>query len=346
MNKSNFNDMLSRDEKQQLRKRIMQSALLVKKRKSIKRFYFAAASVVFFIGIAIFIQFSSQESLEEYVGSAPAMDIKAVDGVTLILGSGDNLNLDEENMTIEYSDTGEEVKLGSGKTVKQKTVKNNESLFNTILVPYGKRTDLRLSDGTIVWLNSGSKMIYPAVFTGETREVFLEGEAIFDVTHNAQMPFKVRSSHQEIEVLGTVFNVNSYQDDKLKFTVLKSGSVQINYSDKEIKGVRLKPGTLASYNPETKEAVTKEVNINNFFSWKDGFLNFEKDNLEFIMTKLSRYYNVEIEIANEELANQTFSGHLDLKEDVEKVLGLIRETSNFNMDKSPKGKILITNQTN
>lgn len=346
MNKNNFNNPLSNEERQQLRERILKSASLVQKRRSVKWVYMAAASVVFLIGLTVFLQFASHSSLEDYVESASDIDLKEAKGVTLVLGTGDNLNLEEENATIHYSDTGEEVKLGSGKTVKQKSVKDNKSLFNTIIVPYGKRTDLRLSDGTVVWLNSGSKMIYPAVFKGKIREVYLEGEAIFDVTHNAQMPFKVRSSHQEIEVLGTVFNVNSYQDDELKYTVLKSGSVQINYSDKEIKGVRLEPGTLASYNSETKEALTKEVNINNFFSWKEGFLNFEKDNLEFIMTKLSRYYNVEIEIANEELANQTFSGHLDLKEDVEKVLGLIRETSNFNMDKSPEGKILITNQTN
>ena len=139
----------------------------------------------------------------------------------------------------------------------------------------------------------------------------------------------------------TIINTGFYNNETAKKINGKTNAIQRQH------GFTGKTGLMpVFYNPETKEAVTKEVNINNFFSWKDGFLNFEKDNLEFIMTKLSRFYNVEIEITDEELANQTFSGHLDLKEDVEKVLSLIRETSNFNMDKSFEGKILITNQTN
>ena len=333
--------MLSDDEKQELRDRILKSAYLERSRKRKKWMVMAAASVVFLIGIGIFFQRSSEQSLEGYVKSSPKVEVEEANGVTLILGSGNNLNLEEENAMIQYSDTGEEVNVGSGKTVNQKSMKNDKSLFNTLLVPYGKRTNLRLSDGTMVWLNSGSKLVYPAVFHGKTREVYLEGEAIFEVTHNAQKPFKVQSSNQEIEVLGTVFNVSSYKDDKFMYTVLKSGSVRINYSNKT-KTVKLKPGTLASYDPVSAETRTKAVNVNDYFSWRDGFLNFKKDNLKFIMTKLSRYYNVEIVIENEALAHQTFSGRLDLKEDVGEVIGLIRETSDFKVE-DIQGRIVLTN---
>lgn len=329
MKKSEVDENLYDFEKQNLRKLILQSARKEKFKKRSNQFLMIAASLVFLIGTALFLRTNTEPSINSFVESSPEHDMEHVEGVTLILGSGDNLNLEGENAKIQYSNDGEEVSLGSGKTVNQTSIENNKALFNTILVPYGKRTDLRLSDGSMVWLNSGSKLVYPAVFNGNTREVYLEGEAIFDVTHNPNMPFKVKSSNQEIEVLGTVFNVSSYRDDDLNYTVLKSGSVKINYTDASIKGIKITPGTLASYNSISKKANTKEVNVNDYFSWRDGFLNFEKDTLKIIMTKLSRYYNVQIIIENEDLARQTFSGNLDLKDNVEKIIALIGETSNF-----------------
>lgn len=342
MKKSESNDVLSDFEKQNLKTRILKSAHQAKKAKRNSRILMVAASIVLLIGVGLFFQPKSEQSIESFVETSTDVDIKKVEGVTLILGSGDNLNLDGKNTTVQYSDTGEEVVLSSGKTVNQKSTHDDIALYNTILVPFGKRTDLKLSDGSMVWLNSGSKLVYPAVFNGKTREVYLEGEAIFEVTHNPHKPFKVLSINQEVEVLGTVFNVSSYKDDDLSFTVLKSGSVKINYSDNNIAGIKIKPGTLASYNAISKKANTKEVNINDYFSWRDGFLNFKKDNLKFIMTKLSRYYNVQIIIENENLAAQTFSGNLDLKENVNKVIGLIGEASNFEFS-SENGKITIIN---
>tara|TARA_R110000744_G_scaffold12647_6_gene37501 strand:- start:92 stop:1126 length:1035 start_codon:yes stop_codon:yes gene_type:complete len=342
MKKNISNDVLSDFEKQNLRTRILKSAHQAKKSKRNSRILMVAASIILLVSGGLFFQPKSEQSIESFVETSTNVDIKNVDGVTLILGSGNNLNLDGENTTVQYSDTGEEVVLSSGKTVNQKSTKNDKALYNTILVPFGKRTDLQLSDGSMVWLNSGSKLVYPAVFNGNTREVYLEGEAIFEVTHNPQKPFKVLSTNQEVEVLGTVFNVSSYKDDELSFTVLKSGSVKINFADKNVGGIKIKPGTLASYNALSKKANTKEVDINDYFSWRDGFLNFKKDNLKFIMTKLSRYYNVQISIENESLAAQTFSGNLDLKENVNKVIGLIGETSNFEVT-SEDGIIKIIN---
>ncbi|MEP3371725.1 FecR family protein [Maribacter dokdonensis] len=340
MKKKHLDDDLTNLDKQNLRSRIIDSANQVKAKKRKNRILMVAASVVILVGISLFYQPKSEQAIENFVKTSTDIDVNKVDGVTLILGSGDNLNLDGENTTVKYSKSGEEVVLGSGKTVNQKSTRNEKALYNTILVPFGKRTDLKLSDGSMVWLNSGSKLVYPAVFNGNSREVYLEGEAIFEVSHNPQKPFKVLSANQEVEVLGTVFNVSSYKDDDLSFTVLKSGSVKINYSDKAVKGIKIKPGTFASYNAVSKEAKTKEVNINDYFSWRDGFLNFKKDNLKHIMTKLSRYYNVQIVIESEDLAAQTFSGNLDLKENVTKVIQLIGETSNFEFS-SDNEKITI-----
>ncbi|WP_405415131.1 FecR family protein [Maribacter sp. Asnod1-A12] len=329
MKKNQLNDNLTNFDKQSLRDRIIKSADQAKAKKRNQRILMAAASIVLLIGASIFFQSESETTIENFVESSPNLDVKKAEGVTLILGSGDNLNLDGNSTTVHYSNTGEEVVLSTGETVNQKSTQDNRPLYNTILVPFGKRTDLKLSDGSMVWLNSGSKLVYPAVFNGKTREVYLEGEAIFEVTHNPNKPFKVLSANQEIEVLGTVFNVSSYKEDALNFTVLKSGSVEINYNDKNIESIKIKPGTLASYNSNSKKALTQKVNVNDYFSWRDGFLNFKNDDLKFIMTKLSRYYDVEIVIDENGLAEQTFSGNLDLKDNVEKIISLIAETSNF-----------------
>ena len=124
-------------------------------------------------------------------------------------------------------------------------------MYNTLIVPYGKRSQLQLADGSKVWLNSGSKLVYPVTFEGKRREVYIEGEAIFDVAHNAKQPFIVLSKDHEIEVLGTLFNVSNYLDDESISTTLKNGSVQIRYkTDSFLKGrkvLKIVPGTRSVY---------------------------------------------------------------------------------------------------
>lgn len=334
---------LSSSEKKELRDRIMHSALRIKARKRNSRILLStAATLALLFGISLFFERDTEPSIQDFVKTSPHVDLKNAEGVTLILGEGENLNLNGDNSSIKYSQTGKEVDLGSGKTVNQESVIHEKSIFNTLVVPYGKRTDVQLSDGTVVWLNSGSKLVYPAVFSGKSREVYLEGEAIFEVTHDPKKPFRVISHTQEIEVLGTVFNVSHYNDDELMNTVLKSGSVQVSYKDDDRRKVKLNPGTMASFNPKTLNVQTKQVNVEDHFSWREGFLKLKNDNLKFIMTKLSRYYNIEILIASEELGGQTFSGNLDIKEDVNKVIHLIRETTDFKIETN-ENQIILTN---
>jgi hypothetical protein len=337
------NNKLSVDERNNLRNRIIQSALKVRKKKLYRKVIFAAAACILFmfgIGVVYFNVNQPVQSIDGFVESASNADVQKAEGVTLILGNGTNLNLEEDNASIQYSSSGEEVRFSSGKTVNQSSSENNQLSYNTLLVPYGKRTDLQLSDGTVVWLNSGSKLIYPAAFIGNTREVFLEGEAIFEVTHNPDKPFKVKSRNQEITVLGTIFNVSHYAEDHEMYTVLKSGSVELSFSHKNLQKVRLEPGNLASFNTSSKAVQVRDVNVDDYFSWREGFLKLKNDSLSYIMAKISRYYNVEITIADEHLADQTFSGNLDLKEDVISVIKIIRETSDFNIESDGPNFIL------
>tara|TARA_R110000868_G_scaffold250413_2_gene506966 strand:+ start:7071 stop:8102 length:1032 start_codon:yes stop_codon:yes gene_type:complete len=341
---SNTNRPLSDDERRALRNRLMKSAINFDKQRRIKNTYLILAAAASFALIFGLFQFSFQQkeqSLQNFVSDSPAVDINSSDKVTIVLGEGENIVIDESS-TVEYSSNGSNVKMGKGKSYDQNALIDKKPIFNTILVPYGKRTDVMLSDGTHVWINSGSRLVYPAIFKGKNREVYLEGEAIFEVTHNADKPFKVLSENQEIEVLGTVFNVSNYPEDEQMTTVLKSGSIKLIYNNDESKSFKITPGTLSSYNNKTSEIKKSKVNVDDYFGWREGYLSLKQQPLDYIASRLSRYYNVEIMIFDEKLSKETFSGKLDLKEDIHKVIDIISETTQMKIIKD-KDNIILTN---
>lgn len=265
--------------------------------------------------------------------------------IQLILDNGEGIEIAEENAAIKYSNKGQQINIGESKVVNNQKSSNHEIVFNTLIVPYGKRSQIQLSDGSTVWLNSGTKLVYPTNFENDKREVYLEGEATFDVAHDKNRPFNVVADNHIIEVLGTVFNVSNYKNENVINTVLKSGSVQINYKGNSLlkpkEVLKITPGKLAVYNKESHRINTKEVDVEKYFSWNEGKLIFKNDNIEIIMKKLSRYYNLDIEIQNKEILTQTFSGVLDLKDNAEEVIQMIKETSNFEYKILNKHKIII-----
>lgn len=336
---------LSNLEKHNLRERILSSAEIVKRQKRKRKFkyflgYAAAACLLLAIGLYQFMQGSAEPSIEDFVRTTSEPRSENLDQVVIVLGE-ERVNINNDESNIQYSSSGSHVKIGDGQLIKQKTEKKNKVVFNTLIVPYGKRSQLTLSDGSKVWINSGSRLVYPATFKGDKREVYLQGEAIFDVAHNENKPFRVLSDHQEIEVLGTVFNVSAYAGETVNHTVLKSGSVRIHYKEAKGELLKMNPGTMFSINLETRIVKKEEVDPNDYFSWREGYLTLKNESLESIFKKLARYYNVKIESQESLIGDKTFSGRLDLKKDIESVLNLL-ETSGFKFE-SKEGKILITN---
>jgi len=324
-------------EKNVLKHKILKSVDNLSKRKRRTQIAISVVTclIIFGGGLGFYFLKMPTTSITEFVNTSGDIDVNQSDNVVLILGEGENLNIHGENSIINYSSTGQRVRIGKNREIDQKTSKNNEILYNTLLVPYGKRTKIELSDGSIVWLNSGSKLVYPSVFNGDKRELYLEGEAIFDVAHNKNKPFIVISENQEIEVLGTVFGVTNYKDENALNTVLKSGSVQISYNNSSSSHVnndkmKISPGTKASYNKKTKSMVSEKVNVDHYFSWRDGVFIFKNNDLKHITNRISRYYNLKIEITNDDLAKETFSGYLDLNEDIDKVIKNIKASTNMN----------------
>ena len=342
-------------EKKQLKKTIFNSIKKFNRKKRLA--YIAvstAAAVVAILSISAYLEFNVNSSeISDFVQSSDIKTLKNTDDVKIILNEGEDIKIDGKNTTISYSNSGSKVNVGNSKTLTQKTKVDEKTTYNTLVVPYGKRAELTLSDGSKVWLNSGSKFVYPVNFSEEKKRIvyLVEGEAAFDVAHNAQKPFVMMTDNQEIEVLGTVFNVSNYADDINNFVVLKSGSVQVSYPKKNTGFLSKKeklvitPGTLANINNKTGAISSKKVNLDHYFSWQDGVLILQNSTLSDIAKRLSRYYNISITIEGDQLKNQTFSGQLDLKDTVEKVIETIKETTKLNY-KITKQNVILTNIPN
>lgn len=325
---------ITEKEKNQLKKKISLSVSAYIRRKRFLKYGMALAAVFVlgFFAITKFQDSSNQLSpMDNYVNTLE--DQNFPEQVKLILSDNQNVEITDSDSNIAYSNSGEVVQIGNSKSVSQITSRDQKTVFNTLIVPYGKRSSITLADGTKVWLNSGSKLVFPAVFTQEKREVYLEGEGIFEVSHDKAHPFIVKSGEQNIEVLGTVFNVSNYQDDDEISTVLKSGSIKISYNNSKIKdsanNITIVPNTLAVYERYNKQIKTQIVEVEKYFSWRDGIFIFKNDSMKSIMKKISRYYNIEIDINNKELSEATFSGYLDVKDNVENIIKVIQETTKF-----------------
>ena len=202
---------------------------------------------------------------------------------------------------------------------KNSTIK--ELVYHTLKVPYGKRFNVVFSDGSKAYLNSGSIIKYPVKFIeNKKREVFLEGEAFFDVAENKNDLFVVNSNGINVEVHGTKFNVRNYSEDFNSDIVLVDGSVGIKNSG-ILEETILKPGFKGSVNKENFIVETTKVNTKIYTSWIDSEVIFRNETFSQILKKLERLYNVTIIDNRQELSNEFFNAAIDVEnEDIGKVL--------------------------
>lgn len=188
--------------------------------------------------------------------------------------------------------------------------------YNIMSTTRGQEYQLTLPDGTQVWLNSASSLKYPSTFAAAgSREVELKGEAYFEVAKDKVHPFLVTTEKQEVEVLGTHFNINAYDDDPNIRTTLLEGSVKVTEGT-QLKV--LKPGQQAVSNGNTIRV--NEVDTEGAVAWKNGYFDFNEENLENIMNKIARWYDVEVVYKDPELKTQTFTGNISKFSTVSKVL--------------------------
>jgi len=168
-----------------------------------------------------------------------------------------------------------------------------ESKSNTLSTPKGGQYQVILSDGTKVWLNAASSLRYPTVFTGNERKVILNGEAYFEVAKNEKQPFKVVTDRQELLVLGTHFNINSYEDEPDVKTTLLEGSVKVSaFQTKQT--ILLKPGEQAALKRSGKLKVA-QINAENAIAWKSGLFQFQGSGIQEALRQMARWYDITIE---------------------------------------------------
>ena len=311
--------------------------------KANSRRWLAIASVFVFALLGGVNLYQSKHS-SAIINFAKGIKENKNDSITrLVLNTGDEIRIKTTESEIKYDKKGESINIDSGRRILQK-VEPLETSYNTVFVPYGKRTQITLSEGTKVWLNSGSKLVYPAVFASNTREVYIDGEGIFEVTKNPDKPFIVKSDGFDIQVLGTVFNVSAYSDDKCSYAVLKEGTIKLKEKSKTFAKSEthmLAPGDMAILDLDLENITLKKVDPSNYLSWREGYYVFKSEQLGSIVKKISRYYNIELILENRNLVYDTFSGSLDLKSNPEDVLNIISETTSLKYRKEGTERIII-----
>ena len=191
----------------------------------------------------------------------------------------------------------------------------------SIEAPWGSRTKLFLPDGTLVWLNAGSRMTYSQGFGVENRDIELEGEGYFEVSRNENLPFRVKTKELNLQVLGTKFNFRDYPEDCEVVVSLLEGKVGLNNLLRSEKNITLSPNERGVLDKSNGQMKVEKVDASNAVQWKDGYLFFDEELLSDISRKLERSYNVEITITNDVLKNYRFYGNFIRREQtVEEVL--------------------------
>ncbi|MCD8033516.1 MAG: FecR domain-containing protein [Alistipes sp.] len=246
------------------------------------------------------------------------------DGASIDLGLRDSLAVRTET-GVDVELTGEKSLAYKPRKARQEPKEELPEEYNTLVTPRGSEYSLTLADGTRVWLNAASRLRFFTSDRGRERRVWLEGEAYFEVAHDARRPFVVESGGQSIRVLGTRFNINTYEGDRAIYTTLVEGSVAIApLAGGE--GVTLEPGQQAEYSLRNNGAIAvKEVDTSLATAWMSGTFLFEHASITEIMERLARWYNFEFEVSPL-LDGLRFSGQFPRCGELDKILSIIAST--------------------
>lgn len=260
---------------------------------------------------------------------------------SLVLADGSVVDLSAENISSDIAENGAIINL-KPQSLEYTEISDSGSIrplaYNTLNTPKGGEYRVRLADGTEVWLNAGSSLKFPVAFTDSTRQVFLEGEAYFDVSHTGK-PFIVTSQEMDIRVLGTEFNVTAYSDDENILTTLVEGKVRIegsSTSPKQIQSVVLNPNQQAVLQTSNNSVSVKQVDTDVYTAWMKGKFSFQNETLENVMKKLARWYNFEYNFTNTESKQYHYTGRIGRHENIEDLLEMLELTTNvkFNINKN------------
>jgi transmembrane sensor len=294
-----------------------------------------AASLLFMVGFSAY--FILKPAAPVQVANKITHDVapggnKAI----LTLANGQKISLtDAQNGTVARQGQAAINKTADGDLLyaATNTTPDKEPAVNTLATPNGGKFHLTLADGTGVWLNAASSIKYPAAFTGNKREVEITGEVYFEVAHDKTKPFSVLANNQTVNVLGTHFNINAYNNEQFTKTTLLQGSVKIGYNGQT---VYLKPGDQA----QTSAAgilVDKTINEEGVIAWKEGFFDFKKADIKTIMRQAIRWYDVNV-IYKGKIDNNLYTGRISRNVNLSELLNILKIAG---LNSSIEGKNII-----
>lgn len=326
-----FPDNLSRSDDDEIRKEIWAKLPASNKAKLYKLWFriSTAAAAILVIGIGIFYYSSKKPDInKDDVHVQFSNDIAPGKiGATLTLANGTKINLNRAANGELAKEAGAIItKTANGQLIyKIEDSANDANRINKLSTARGETYTLRLPDGSLVWLNAASSLTYSTALNDHgIRKVTLDGEGYFEITKDKMHPFVVESKGQQVEVLGTHFNINAYAEELSPKTTLLEGAIKIKY--KSIDKI-LKPGEQATLT--STDIVVGSADIEEAMAWKNGKIIFNNETLGSIMRKVSRWYNVEVRF-QDGVENITYQGVVSRTKKISSILNFFRNTETIN----------------
>ena len=297
------------------------------------------AAIVLLVG-GVFYFFAGNES-KKLSDREPVSVMPGKPQAQLVMADGKLIDLVEQTGVIK----GENVLIhNTRKQISYEDVVHLEEervVYNEVRVPRGGEYQVKLSDGTLVYLNSLTRLRFPVLFSGQTRVVELEGEAYFEVAKDVEKPFIVKTGTYDVQVLGTHFNISTYEEESTVETTLVEGAVAISGEGIEGKIV-LKPDEQFVFDRESGKCGVKSVDVSYFVAWKDGKFRFRDVRLEDIMRAVERWYNVQVVYEDESVKNLRFGFNMSRHETIEPLLNIFELNGKVKINK--EGTVLKIRQ--
>lgn len=319
------NNLLTQQQKDELLDKIIQDSVFKIKRKKRIQYYWSAIACIIVLAIStIFIYTNKPDDhiiQNSIVGEAlPSKDIRLISGETVVdIKQNAEIQLSSKGVA-SIAEEGSE-----GGTQVTSSLNLTKEEMNKLIVPYGKRSTLKLADGTKIWLNSGTELEFPTNFVNAERHVTVKGEIYIEVAEDKSKPFYVHTSQFDVRVFGTKFNVSSYQDSEEQSVVLIDGKVEVA---SRLRTQILDPGELFAIDPRGVRSM--KVDVNEYISWIDGVFILKKTPVSDLLKRIGRYYNVDFKDYHSKLMSRTCTGKLFLSDDIEQVINIICAISNTN----------------
>ena len=284
-----------------------------------------AASILIICSIGYFLMPAQQK--EQAIAKHEAPIIPGRQAASLTLANGKKIFLSDQQAGKVAQEADVKItKTRNGELIYEIIGSNDQaSGFNTLATTNGETYRVKLPDGSMVWLNAASSLKYPVSFKNSSQRVVqLSGEAYFEIAKDRKHPFIVKSRGQQVEVLGTHFNINSYHDEPSVTTTLLEGSVRLKPERGAAKV--LMPGQLAELTGDGLKVL--KADVRSVTAWKDGYFRFRNESLQSVMRKISRWYNVEVSFQNG-LPEDTYSGAVTRHGDIRQVLDIMQGSNNI-----------------